>query len=658
MNNENSVVNSLRFLSVESVEKANSGHPGITLGAAPMAYALWGRHLNFNPEEKDWINRDRFILSAGHGSAILYSLLHMYGYNLSVEDLKNFRQLNSKTPGHPEYKVTDGVDASTGPLGQGISMGVGMAIAETMLASKYNKEDIDLINHYTYVLCGDGDLMEGISYEACSLAGTLGLNKLIVLYDSNSISIEGETDGWFKEDVKKRFDGFGFQVLEIQDGNDIEKISAAIDEAKAEKERPTIIIVKTQIAYGVQSKVGKASSHGSPLGGEGIKEMRDFYKWNYKPFEVPEEAKEIAKSQLESKKEIFDEWKQKEEEYKNKYPEDYENFKTDLEGKLPENLFDEDYFKCEKDMATRAASGVIINKIAQKISSFMGGSGDLGPSNKTEIKEGGWYSKENRSGRNIHFGVREHGMAAIGNGIALHGGLRTFVATFMVFSDYLKGAMRLSSIMGVPLTYILTHDSIGVGEDGPTHQPIEQLAMMRSLPNFHVIRPADFKETAYAWKFALESKDTPVALALTRQNLPNLEHTGAGVLKGGYILEKESKNLELILIASGSELNLCVELKKYFEEKNIGTRVVSMPCMTIFDLQDEDYKESVLPKKIRKRVSVEALSTFGWGKYVGIDGLSIGIDTFGASGKAEEVFEYFGITTEKIKSKILDKFNF
>lgn len=656
--NENLVINSLRFLSASAVQKANSGHPGLPLGAAPMAYTLWGKHLNITPKDSNWINRDRFILSAGHGSALLYSLLHMYGYDLTIEDLKNFRQIGSKTPGHPEYRYTDGVEATTGPLGQGISMAVGMAIAETHLAAIYNKDDLKLFDHYTYTLCGDGDLMEGMGYEAFSLAGTLALGKLIVLYDSNHISIEGSTDIAFNEDVEKRFEGFGFQVLKVEDGNDIEAIDKAIEEAKAETSKPSIIIITTQIGYGVPDKVGKASAHGEPLGDENMVAMREYLKWEKEDFVVPEEAYEITKSQVEEKQKVYDSWKELEKEYQEKYPEDYEKLQKAINRDLSEELFDEDYFEVGKEMATRASSGIALNKIAAKTDYILGGSADLGPSNKSTLEKQNSYSKYNRDGRNMHFGVREHAMAAIGNGIELHGGLKSYVATFLVFSDYLKGALRLSAIMQVPLTYIFTHDSIGVGEDGPTHQPIEQLSMIRSTPGINTFRPADALETAYAWKIAIESKTTPTVLALSRQNLPNLEGSGDGVEKGAYIISKEKNQLQVILLGSGSEVQYAIEAQQKLEAEGIGTRVVSVPCMEIFDEQDDSYKEEVLPKEIRTRVSIEAGATQPWFKYVGLDGYVIGLDRYGESGPAKEVYEHLNIGTERVyeeAKKLLNK---
>lgn len=653
MHNDNLVINSLRFLSAHAVQKANSGHPGLPLGAAPMAYSIWGNHLNINPEDANWINRDRFILSAGHGSALLYSLLHMYGFNMSIEDIKNFRQIGSITPGHPEYGMTEGVEATTGPLGQGISMAVGMAIAEEHLGAKYNKEDMKLIDHYTYVLCSDGDLMEGVGYEAMSIAGTLGLSKLILLYDSNNITIDGGTDIAFTEDVSKRFEGFGFQVLKVEDGNDVKSITEAIEEAKKDTERPTLIEITTQIGYGVPKKVGKSSAHGEPLGDENILEMIDYFKWEEDEFVVPKAAYEITKSELEEKRKVYDSWKELEREYKEKYPEEYRDLEKALNRELPEDLFDKEFFKFQKDMASRAASGEVLNRIAKKVDYLMGGSADLAGSNKTTMEGVDFFSKENRLGRNIHFGVREHAMAAIGNGLALHGGVMPYVATFLIFSDYLKGAMRLSALMEMPLIYVLTHDSIGVGEDGPTHQPIEQHSMIRSLPNINFFRPADAVETAYAWKVAVESKKTPTVLALTRQTLPNLEGTGEGVEKGGYILSKENDELDIILMGSGSEVQYCIEAKEKLEDDGYGVRVVSIPCMDLFDAQDESYKESVLPKSIRNRVSIEAAATLPWYKYVGLDGIAIGLDRFGESGPGEKVYELLDITGDRVYREAL-----
>ncbi|NLY20492.1 MAG: transketolase [Tissierellia bacterium] len=656
MNKDNLTVNAIRFLSVDAIQKANSGHPGLPLGAAPMSYALWGNHLNINPKDSNWFNRDRFILSAGHGSAMLYALLHLYGFDVTIDDIKDFRQLNSRTPGHPELGYTDGVESSTGPLGQGISMAVGLAMAEEHLAAKYNKEDAKLIDHYTYSLCGDGDLMEGIGYEACSLAGTLGLGKLIVLYDSNSISIEGNTDIAFTEDIVKRFEGFNWQVIEVEDGNDIAKISEAIEKAKLEMNKPTLIKITTVIGYG-SPKANQAASHGSPLGDDNLTITRNELNWNYEPFVVPEEVYANTSEQLAEKEAVYTEWKQLESEYSNKYSEDYKQLMNDINGVLPENLFDEEYFTFDKDLASRAASGICLNRIAEKVNNLFGGSADLGPSNQTELKNSNWFSKENRDGKNIHFGVREHAMAAIANGLKLHGGLHPYVATFLVFSDYMKGAIRLSSIMKLSVTYVLTHDSIGVGEDGPTHQPIEHLAMLRSTPNLVTFRPADAKETAVGWKIAMESKDTPIAMALSRQTLPNLKGSSLDAEKGGYIIAEEIGELDLILLSSGSEVSLAVKAKEVLEKDGYGVRVVSMPSMEIFDKQTKEYKDSVLPREVRNRVSIEAASTFGWGKYVGLDGISIGIDSFGASGPGNDVYEYFKITCDELVTKSKELLN-
>lgn len=651
MTNENLLINSLRFLSVEMIEKANSGHPGIAMGVAPMAYTLWGKHMNFNPKDQNWISRDRFILSAGHGSSLLYSLLHMYGFDVTIDDIKEFRQMDSRTPGHPEYGYTDGVEASTGPLGQGISMAVGMAVAESHFAAKYNKDDIKLFDNYTYTICGDGDLMEGISYEALSFAGTQELDKLIVLYDSNHITIEGSTDLAFKEDVSARMDAMGFQVIEVEDGNDLKAIDNAIITAKADKDRPSFIKITTHIGYGAKEVQDSAAAHGAPLGEDNMSDMRDYFGWSYDTFEVPTEAKELAKSQLEEKLTRYNEWQELEKQYKERYPEDYKELKDRIENNIDMDKFDEEYFKIEEDMATRSSSGIALNRLAERFPFIWGGSADLGPSNKSVISEGGSFNPENRAGRNIHYGVREHAMAAIANGIALYGGSVPYVATFLVFSDYLKGAMRLSGLMNVPTTYILSHDSIGVGEDGPTHQPIEQLAMIRTIPNMKLFRPADMREALYAWKYAATT-DSPTALALTRQDVPNLEGSGEGVLKGAYILAEEQNELEAIIIATGSEVSTAIEAKEMLENDGIGTRVVSMPSMALYEEQDDDYKEEILPKSIRKRMTVEAGSTYGWAKYAGLDGICVGVDTFGASAPAEEVYKFFKITPQDLYNNI------
>jgi transketolase len=657
MNNiDDLAINTIRVLSAEGVQKANSGHPGLPLGAAPMAYTLWAKHMKHNPKNPNWKDRDRFVLSAGHGSMLLYSLLHLFEYGLTKEDLMQFRQLGSKTPGHPEYGHTIGVETTTGPLGQGFATAVGMALAESYLANKFNRKGFNIVDHYTYVLSGDGDMMEGVTSEAASLAGTLALDKLIVLYDSNNISIEGNTDIAFREDVAARYKAYNWQVLTVEDGNNVDAISKAIDEAKKEKTRPSLIIIKTQIGYG-SPKQGTAAVHGEPLGIENVKKTKEFLKWNYEDeFYVPKEVKEYMKTLVEEGIKKEEEWNNLYESYKKEYPELAQEYELWYSGKLPVNLLEyEDFWKFDKKMATRVSSGEIINRLAKVVPNLIGGSADLAPSNKTYMKDRGDFSAENRSGSNLHFGVREFAMAAIGNGIAIHGGLKDFVATFFVFSDYMKAAMRLSAIMKLPVTYVLTHDSIGVGEDGPTHQPIEQLAALRSIPNFHVFRPADSKETAAAWYSAITRQDGPTALVLTRQDLPLYEESSKEALKGAYILKNSKKEIpDIILMATGSEVELIYEASKVLEEKGIDARVVSMPCFEIFDKQSKEYKESVLPMACRKRLAVEALSSFGWHKYVGLDGDIISLDHFGESAPAKLLFEKFGFTVENVVERALN----
>ncbi len=657
MNIDQLTIDTIRVLSAEAVERAKSGHPGLPLGAAPMAYTLWSKIMKHNPKDPEWINRDRFILSAGHGSALLYSLLHLFEYGLTIEDLKNFRQLNSKTPGHPEYGHTTGVEATTGPLGQGISTAVGMAMAEAHLAAKFNKDDFNIIDHYTYVLSGDGCLMEGISNEAASLAGTLKLGKLIVLYDSNSISIEGSTDLAFTENVRKRFEALGWETLYVEDGNDIEKIEEAIKLAKENKAQPSLIEIRTEIGYGT-AKQGKASAHGEPLGADNIVAMKKLLKWaGEDEFYVPEEVRENMNSIVKSGVAEEKSWEENFNAYKEKYPKLAKELESWLKLELPMDYLDSDEFwSFEKPMSTREASGVLINRIADKVPNFIGGSADLAPSNKTNMKNRETFSPENYAGSNIHFGVREHGMAAALNGMALHGGLRPYGGTFFIFSDYMKPSMRLSSLMNLPVTYVLTHDSIGVGEDGPTHQPIEQLAVFRAQPNFITYRPADNIETAAGWYLALNRKDTPVGLILSRQGLPNIEGTSKDALKGGYIVKNEKDKLDLILIGTGSELQLAYEAAQILEEKDIGVRVVSMPSMELFEEQSEEYKNSILPKNITKRVAVEAAISFGWHKYVGLEGKVISIDSFGASAPAKQLFEKFNITVDNVVNTALELF--
>ena len=644
-------INAIKVLSAEAIEKASSGHPGLPLGSAPMAETLWAKFLKHDPACPDFPDRDRFILSGGHGSMLLYSLLHLFGYGLTIDDLKSFRQLGSLTPGHPEYRHTVGVEATTGPLGAGMAMGVGMAIAEKHLASVFNKEGFPVVDHFTYVLGGDGCMMEGISSEAFSLAGTLGLGKLIVLYDSNNISIEGNTNIAFRENVRKRFEAYGFQTILVEDGTDTEAIAKAIEEAKSDLTRPSLIEVKTLIGAGCPAKEGTASAHGEPLGESNIAALKENIGWTEEPFTVPDEVYDYCRKIAESNHSYTEKWNKLFEEYRAAYPDMAELWDKYFKDDLANTLFDDPDFWAvpDKAMATRNVSGDLINHIKGILPNMFGGAADLSPSTKTYMKELGDFSAENPSGSNMHFGVRELAMAGIGNGIMLHGGLKSFVSTFFVFSDFLKPMARLSSIMGLPLTYVLTHDSIGVGEDGPTHQPIEQLATFRSMPNFNTFRPADVTETAAAWYSALTSKNTPTALVLSRQNLPQLAGSSKEALKGGYIISDSKKDVpDGILMASGSEVSLAIEAQGILLTKGYDVRVVSMPCMDIFDDMPEEYRNSVLPKEVRKRVSIEALSTFGWGKYTGLDGANIGMTTFGASAPASQLFEKFNITTENV----------
>lgn len=649
-NIDNLSVNAIRVLSADAVQKANSGHPGLPLGAAAIGYELWANHMNHNPKNPNWENRDRFVLSGGHGSTLLYSLLHLFGYGLTLDDLKNFRQWDSKTPGHPEYGVTTGVEASTGPLGAGMAMAVGMAMAETHLAAKLNKEGYPVVDHYTYVLGGDGCMMEGINYEAFSLAGTLKLNKLIVLYDSNKISIEGNTDIAFTEDVPARFKAMGFKVLEVKDGNDISEIGKAIEEAKEDKESPTFIKINTKIGFG-SPKEGSADVHGAPLGADNIIAMKKTLGWpSEEPFFVPDEVYENYKAKAENLAKKEEEWSKLFKDYCEKFPEMktlWDEYKD--ETKACKLLDDEDFWSYEeKADATRNLSGKVLNKLSAKLPTLFGGSADLAPSNKSYVNGAGDYSAENYAGRNVHFGVRELAMTGIGNGLVLHG-LKAYVSTFFVFSDYVKPMARLASLMEIPLTFILTHDSIGVGEDGPTHEPIEQLAEFRAMPNFNVFRPADATETIAAWYSAVTSKETPTALVLTRQNLPQLAGSSKEALKGGYIVADSSKETpDAIIIASGSEVSLSIEAKEALAKEGIDVRVVSMPCMDIFEKQPLEYKEKVLPKSVRARVAVEALSEFGWGKYVGLDGKTVCLDRFGASAPADVLFKEFGFTVDNV----------
>lgn len=659
MNIETKCINAIRILSADAIQKANSGHPGLPLGAAPTAYELWARHMKHNPKNANWFDRDRFVLSCGHGSALLYSLLHFFGYGLTLEDMKNFRQLGSPAPGHPEFGKTAGVEATTGPLGSGIGMGVGMAIAEAHLASIFNREDCAIVDHFTFVLCSDGCLMEGISSEALSLAGTLGLAKLIVLYDSNDISIEGTTRGVFDEDVSKRMEAFGFQTLRVEDGNDLEAIGRAIEEAKSDRKRPSFITVKTRIGYGCPAKQGKASSHGEPLGEENVRELKRTLGWHSidSTFDIPQDVYDHFEKLSRAGADAEAQWNARFDEYSRKYPELkklWDRYHSSLE---PEELIDDDAFWAfdDKPAATRSSSGTLLNRLKDRMPQLFGGSADLGPSNKTIMKDEKFFGVDARSGRNMHFGIREMAMAAIANGLYLHGGIRPYVATFFVFSDYLKPMLRLSALMKLPIIYIFTHDSIGVGEDGPTHQPIEQLAMLRSLPNVNVFRPADAIETAAGWLLASTSKDKPTALILTRQNVPQVKGSSKEALKGAYVIsDAQNESFDGILIASGSEVSIALDAQAELRAEGIDVRVVSMPSMELFEKQSAEYKESVLPKNVRARVAVEAGSNFGWGSYVGLDGDTVTINGFGTSAPASVLFKEFGFTKENVARVMKD----
>lgn len=657
-NIENKAINAIRVLSADAIQKANSGHPGLPLGCAAIAYELWAKHMNHNPANENWINRDRFVLSGGHGSALLYSLFHLFGYgNLSIDDLKSFRQLDSLTPGHPEYRHTKGVEATTGPLGAGMAMAVGMAMAEEHLAATFNVDEFKVVDHYTYVLGGDGCLMEGISSEAFSLAGTLGLSKLIVIYDSNKISIEGSTDIAFTEDVLGRMASFGFHTIEVADGNDIEAFGKALEEAKAQTSKPSFIKVNTIIGYGSPAKQGKASAHGEPLGVDNVKEMKINLAWEsmedfFVPADVYAHYEEIKKDL--AKKE--EEWNKLFAEFSKKYP-DKKALWDKFYGEVDTTSLDSEEFWSwdDKADATRNISGKILNKLKDIVPNLIGGSADLSPSNKSVMTDYAYFKAGDFSGRNIHFGVRELSMAAETNGMILHGGLKAYCATFFVFSDYTKPMARLASLMRIPTIFIFTHDSIGVGEDGPTHEPIEQMAMFRSMPNFNTFRPADGRETVAAWYTAIKSKETPTALVLTRQNLPQLEGSGREALKGAYIIKDSKKEKpDMILMASGSEVNLCIDAAKELLNKGIDARVISMPCLDVFEEQSEEYKESILPKTVRKRLAVEALSGFGLDRYVGLDGKIISMKGFGASAPQDKLFEKFGFTVENIVKTALE----
>ena len=657
-------VNTLRTLSVDQIEAANSGHPGLPMGAAPMAYALWAGHLNVNAKDSDWLNRDRFILSAGHGSALLYSLLHTAGFDVSIDDLKNFRQLGSKTPGHPEVGHTHGVEATSGPLGQGIATAVGMAMAEAHLGATYNTPDFPVIDHYTYALCGDGDLMEGVAYEACSLAGKLQLGKLVVLYDSNDISLDGDLSQAFVENVKDRFEAQGWHYLRVEDGNDLNAISAAIEAAKAHTSQPTIIEIKTVIGFGSKNE-GTAKVHGAPLGSEDWAATKAKYGWNYPAFTVPEEAAQLFAEKVQARGAKANEaWNQLFEAYKATHPEKAAALVAAFQGKLPEG-YDAGLKLVGPETvadASRNSSFKAIQALGQGVPFLWGGSADLSGSNKTMNSQEQDFMPDNYAGRNIWFGVREFGMAAAMNGVALHGGSKIYGGTFFVFTDYLKAAVRLAALSQLPVIYVMTHDSIAVGEDGPTHEPIEQLAAFRALPNLNVFRPADVNETYVAWKVALEEQTRPSMLVLTRQNLPVLANSQSlaeeGVRKGAYVVSPAQGQVPAgLLLASGSEVALAVAAQaKLREEHGVDVSVVSFPAFNRFDEQDAAYKESVLPNAVRNRLSLEMASTFGWQKYVGLDGVTVGIDGFGASGPADQVMAQFGFTVENVVARYLEAF--
>lgn len=660
MDVQQTTINAVRILSAEAIQKAKSGHPGLPMGSAPIGYALFQNFLKFNPRDPKWEDRDRFILSAGHGSMLDYSLLYLYGYDLKKEDLMNFRQWDSKTPGHPEYGHTVGIETTTGPLGQGIANAVGMALAEAHLAAKYNKPGFPVVDHYTYALCGDGCLEEGISYEACSFAGTHALGKLILFYDDNNITIEGDTDVTFKENVGARFAAQNWQVLHVDlvtDPDNIEAISDAVEKAKARTDKPTIIICHTKIGYGSPLE-GTAKCHGAPLGEENLQKTKEKLGWPCaEAFDCPAEVFEHCALAANAGAEKEMQWKKMFAEYEYAYPELAAEYKAAMANEKPDLEAMEELFAFDKPMATRQTSSVVLNKLAAVLPQLMGGSADLAPSNLSDMKDTdeikyGTFAPDSYEGRNIHFGIREHAMAAIANGMQLHGGIQAYCATFFVFSDYCKPAMRLAALMNIPVTYIMTHDSIGVGEDGPTHEPVEQLISLRSIPGMKVYRPADGKETAAAWISALTGTQ-PTALVLTRQNLPQYENSGLAALKGGYVLEDAEETPDVLLIGTGSEVELCVKAKALLAEKNVKARVVSMPCIEEFEKQTAEYKESVLPSAVKARVCVEAGSPYSWYKYAGDDGEIVGMTTFGASAPANLLFEKFGFTAENVAEKAM-----
>ncbi|HSI68397.1 MAG TPA: transketolase [Planococcus sp. (in: firmicutes)] len=651
-------ITTIRTLSIDAIEKANSGHPGLPMGAAPMAYTLWTKHMNHNPKNPQWFNRDRFVLSAGHGSMLLYSLLHLSGYGLPMDEIKNFRQWDSKTPGHPEFGHTVGVEATTGPLGQGIGMALGMAMAERHLAATYNKEGLEVVDHHTFALCGDGDLMEGVAGEAISLAGHLKLNKLVVLYDSNDISLDGDLGKSFSENVQKRFESYGWNYLRVDEGNDLDDLNEKIGAAKQSSDKPTLIEVKTVIGYGSPNKSGKADAHGAPLGEDEMKLVKEYYEWTFdQDFHVPDEVYDTFKQATEELGGKAEEaWNQLYAEYESKHPELASQLQTAIKGDLPKD-FDAEFptYAAGKSQATRSSSGDMVNAIAKTVPSFFGGSADLAGSNKTNIKDGGDFDADNYQNRNIWFGVREFAMGTALNGMALHGGLHVFGGTFFVFSDYARPAIRLAALMGLPVTYVFTHDSVAVGEDGPTHEPVEHLASLRAMPNLGVIRPADANETKAAWRLALTSKSKPTLLVLSRQNLPVLENSAKlaeeGVEKGAYVISPV-ENPAALLLATGSEVSLAIEAQKQLAGEGISVSVVSMPSWDRFEKQDKEYKQSVIPKNVKKRLAIEVGTSFGWERYTGDEGEILGIDRFGASAPGERIMEELGFTPDNVAAKV------
>ncbi|MFH1003467.1 MAG: transketolase [Chloroflexota bacterium] len=649
-------INTIRFLAVDAVQKANSGHPGAPMGAAPVAYVLWGRFLKHDPARPDWPDRDRFVLSAGHASALLYALLHLTGYGLSLEEIKHFRQWGSRTPGHPEYGLAPGVEATTGPLGQGFANGVGMAMAERWLAAHYNRPGHEIIDHYTYALVSDGDLMEGVASEAASLAGTLRLGKLIYLYDDNGITIEGSTGITFTEDVARRFQAYGWQVIGPVDGLDLGAVDGAIGRARAETGRPSLVICRTTIGYGSPNKAGTAATHGEPLGEAEVRLTKESLGWPYpEPFTVPPEALAHFRKALDKGKQQYESWLARREAYRRSYPDEARRLEASLRGELPEGWeagLDGLFASGDKPIATREASGRVMNAIVRSVSNLVGGSADLSPSTKTLLDDYGHYGADDYGGNNLHFGVREHAMGAVANGLALHGGVIPYTATFLAFYDYMRPPVRLAALMGQPVIFLFSHDSVGLGEDGPTHQPVEQLMGLRTVPGLVTIRPADATETVEAWRVALKRRHGPTVLALTRQRVPVLNRDelapARGLERGGYVLWETGGQPEVILIGTGSELSIALEAGKMLKEQGVAVRVVSLPSWELFDAQPEAYRRQVLPPEVRTRLSIEAGTPLGWEHYVGLDGVAIGLSRFGASAPAGVIYQHLGLTAQAL----------